>query len=131
VEPFPPAPDEQEIAALLQRHRPMADPRWVAVTEERLMPRGARRFPRVAWRPAPALRLGAALAVGLAMALVALGLTGSSPIAADEPVVARDGCHEVRVVRSERVPGLVQGPGDRLGIVYETRRVPRVVQRCR
>jgi hypothetical protein len=131
VESRRPAPDESEIAELLRRSRPTADPRWVAVTEDRLLPPRPRRSFRLAWRPAPALRLGAAVSVELALLVVALGLAGASPLGGDQPVVARDLCRDVRVLRAERVPRLIQEPGGEARITYETRRVSRVVRRCR
>ena len=61
------------------------------------------------WR-LPQVRLGAALAAGLAALLIVLALAGVGPLGGDTPDVrAKDDCPLVRVSRVERVPVVVEG----------------------
>jgi hypothetical protein len=124
VDPQAPEHADPELDALLRSHRPMPDAAWVATTERRLLP--TRR--RLSWRRAPALRLGVALAVALAGLVLALSLVGGGPLAGDGTVDARDDCRTVAVMRTERVPVVVDG-GSR--IEYRSERVRRLERRCR
>jgi hypothetical protein len=118
---------DPELDALLSARRPQPDPAWVQATERRLLPQRRRFAPR-----APrALRLGGAVAVGLALFLTVLSLAGSGPFGArDEPVSAKDRCRDVRVARVERVPALVHDAKGRARIVYHRQHVTRAVRRC-
>lgn len=131
MEPRPPEHDEPAIDALLRARRPKPDPAWVAAAEDRLFATPERRR-WFAWRPAPALRLGAAFALGLTLLLLTFSLIGVGPFGgSSEPVVADDDCRTVRVTRVERVPRLVEQPGAEPRIVYERRPVERLERRCR
>ena len=55
--------DDARIDVLLRGARPTPDPKWVARTEADLF--APRRSWLPSWRPAPALRLGTAFALGL------------------------------------------------------------------
>jgi hypothetical protein len=131
MEQLPPEHAEPEIDALLRAARPVADAAWVARTEAALLePRGLERW--LAWRPAPALRLGTAFALALTVLVLGLALAGVGPLGgASEPVVADDKCRTVSVESVERVPRLVDEPGAEPRIVYERRRVQRLERRCR
>ena len=124
MDPHAPENAEPELDALLRSRRPMPDEAWVAATERRLLP--SRR--RLSWRGAPALRLGAALAVALAGLVLALSLAGGGPLAGNDKVDAKDDCRTVTVIRTERVP-VVSEDGSR--IEYRTERVRRPERRCR
>lgn len=119
---------DPELDALLQDARPRPDQRWVAATERRLLPEHREWFQ---WRPAPALRMGAALAVVLAALLLALSLFGSSPFdGTGGDVKAGDECRTVKVTRVERVPNVVEDADGEPRIVYRRERVERFVERC-
>jgi hypothetical protein len=125
VDPLSPEHTEPALDALLRSRRPMAHEGWVEATERRLLPRPAR-------RRAPALRLGAALAAGLATLLLLRALGGSGPLAGgDQSVKAEDGCTTVRVVRTERVPRIEKTGDGRTTVRYESRPVARFERRCR
>ena len=117
-----------EPDSALRRSAPPPDPDWVSELEQRLLPSAQRRT--APWR-LPQVRLGAALAAGLAALLVALALAGVGPLGGDTPDVrAKDDCTLVRVSRVERVPVVVKGPsGD--SVVYRRQMVQRWVRRCR
>jgi hypothetical protein len=117
-----------ELDSLLRRSAPAPDTGWVSELEQRLLPPAQRRA--APWR-LPQVRLGAALAGGLAALLVALALAGVGPLGGDTPAVrAKDDCTLVRVSRVERVPVVVEGPsGD--SVVYRRQMVQRWERRCR
>jgi hypothetical protein len=131
MDPQPPERLDPELDALLRTRRPAPDAAWVRATEERLLPRRRRRFVG-AWPPLPAARLGAALAVGVAVVLLALSLAGVGPLGGDNrSVQAKDDCRDVRVTRVERVPSIVKDSRGRPQVRYSTRRVTRLERRCR
>ena len=129
MEHLPPEHTDPELDALLSANRPTPDARWVAATERRLLPERRSWF---TWRPAPAFRMGAALAVGIAAFLFALSLFGSGPLSDPngQDVRAGDDCRTVTVTRTERVPAVVEGNDGEPRIVYRRERVQRQVQRC-
>jgi len=128
VEHLGPEHTDPELDALLRERRSRPDAGWVAATERRLLPE---RRPRFAWRPAPALRMGAALAITLAAIMFALSLFGSGPLGgSNSEVKAEDECRMVPVTRIERVPAVVEGSDGEPRIVYRRERVERLVQRC-
>ena len=127
MEHFDPEHLDPELDALLRDRRPHADGRWVAATERELFPQQKSWF---AWRPAPALRMGAALAVVLAALLLAMSLFGSSPLSDSEPVKADDNCRTVKVTRVERVPIATVDADGEPKIEYRRQSVERFVERC-
>ena len=117
-----------EVDALLRRSSPAPEPNWVSELERRLLPRPSRRA--APWR-VPHVRLGAAVAAGLAALLMALALAVAGPLGGDAPDVrAKDECPLVRVSRVERVPVVVEG-GSGDSVVYERQTVQRWERRCR
>ena len=117
-----------ELDALLRRSAPAPEPGWVAGLEQRLLPPARRRA--APWR-LPQVRVGAAVAAGLAVLLIALALAGVGPLGGDTPDVrAKEDCPLVRVSRVERVPTVVKGPsGDT--VEYRRQLVQRWERRCR
>jgi hypothetical protein len=117
-----------ELDSLLRRSAPAPDPGWASALEQRLLPSTQRRA--APWR-LPQVRLGAALAAGLAALLVILALAGVGPLGDNAPAVrAKDDCTLVRVSRVERVPVLVARPsGDT--VVYRRQMVQSWERRCR
>ena len=131
MDPLPHEHTDPELDALLRAKRPAPDPTWVRATEQRLLP-PRRRFAVPAWRPAPAARLGAALAVGIAALVLALSLAGVGPLGGgDRSVQAKDDCRTVKVTRRERVPAIVTGKDGQPQVVYSARSVQRLERRCR
>lgn len=132
MEPRPPEHAEPEIDALLRDRRPRPGPDWVASTEARLFAEERHTARWWHWRPEPALRVGAAFALGLTLLLLAFSLIGVGPFGgSSEPVVADDDCRTVRVTRVEQVPRIVEQPGTEPTIVYERKPVERLERRCR
>ena len=117
-----------EVDALLRRSSPAPDPAWTAGLEQRLLPPARRRA--AAWR-LPQVRVGAAVAAGLAALLITLALAGVGPLGGDTPDVrAKDDCPLVRVSRVERVPTVVERPsGDT--VEYRRQLVQRWERSCR
>jgi hypothetical protein len=121
-----PEDTEPELDALLRAHRPRPDATWVRATEDRLLPRGRRR------RLTAPVRLGTALAGGLATLVLTLSLAGTGPFPrGDDAVQADDACHRVAVLRLERVPALVAGTRGVPKVVYHRQLVRRFERRCR
>ncbi len=130
MDPLPPEHAEPEIDALLRQRRPRPDAAWRAATERRLLDHrrawGLRRGP---W---PVLRLGAAVAVGLAALVLTLSLAGVGPLAGDHRAIeAKERCRTVAVTRTERVPYLDRGDGGQDVLRYRRERVNRLERRCR
>ena len=117
-----------DLDALLRRSSPAPEPGWVSGLEQRLLPPARRRG--ASWR-LPQVRLGAAVAAGLAALLIVLALAGVGPLGGDTPDVrAKEDCPLVRVSRVERVPVVVEGrSGD--SVVYRRQLVQRWERRCR
>src|SRR5689334_12423679 len=128
MEPRSPEHNEPELDALLRARRPVPDSAFVRATEERLLPRRSRR----SWLPqVPAVRVGAALATGLAALVLALSLIGVGPLGHGDPSVqAQDHCRTVAVMKTERVPAIVRNRHGRATVVYSKQRVRRYVRRC-
>lgn len=126
MDPFGPEHAEPDLDALLQRRRPEPDPAWVRTTGERLF------APRRSWLPSPALRLGSALAGGLATLALVLSLVGAGPLGGGDPAVeAKQDCHTVMVTRTVRKPSIVTDRHGVLRVVYTRKPVRRPVRRCR
>jgi hypothetical protein len=117
-----------ELDAVLRRTVVAPDPAWATALEEDLLPAQRRRA--APWR-LPQLRVGAALAAGLAALLVALALAGVAPLGGDSSNVrAKEDCTLVRVTRVEREPVVVEGPAG-TSVTYQRTRVQRWARRCR
>jgi hypothetical protein len=119
---------DQDIERLLRASRPHPRMAFVAQTERALL-ESRRRWLRA---PSPALRLGTALACGLAALVLALSLAGVGPLAgSDEGVQAQDSCRTVAVTRLVNQPMIVAGKHGEAKVVYAKRPQQRFVRRCR
>jgi hypothetical protein len=115
---------DRALETLLERSRPEPEAAWVRATGERLF------APRRSWLPGPTLRMGSALAGGIAALALGLSVAGVGPLGSgSEPVRANDDCRTVTVTRSIRMPSLVTVDGD-LRVVYTRKPVRRSVRRC-
>jgi hypothetical protein len=120
-------PSERQVEELLRRSRPEPSAAWVAHTGRRLFP-----APRPALWRRPAVRVGSALAAGLATLAVVFSLAGVGPLAGgDDAVKARSRCRSVTTVAPQRTPYLVTDRHGRPHIRYRTHRGPRTAARCR
>jgi hypothetical protein len=117
-------PEDREIEELLRRSRPAPSAEWVSRTQSSLLPE---RQPL--WR-LPAVRVGSALAGGLAALLLVLALAGVDLGGGDRDVRAVPDCPLVTVERTERLPVLVTGPHGRVHVERRKQQVKRSVRRC-
>jgi len=124
-----PEHDEGPVEAVLRRSRPAPDRQWLDGLEQRLLPSDASRISL--WRR-PHLRLGAALAAGIATVIVALSLAGLGPLGGGASNVrAKDECRTVHVSRIEQVKSVEIGRDGQPRVVTRPQRVQRYERRCR
>lgn len=119
---------DEDYEALLRRSRPAPTPAWLHETERALLPASGAR-PR--WQRRGGLL--AAAAGGLAAVMVAVGLAGGGPLAADggDDARAKPGCEIVYVTEVRPAGELVQGPDGTVRVETTRQPVTREVERCR
>lgn len=123
---------DEDYEELLQRSRPTPTPAWLHETERALLgaPAPARSGSAPAWRRG---RLLAGAAAGLGAVIVAAGLAGGGPLAADggDDARAKPGCEVVYVTEVERAGQVVQAPDGTVRVETTRQPVTREVERCR
>lgn len=122
------SPEERLAEARLVALRPTPEARWVEQTADRLFAGGGRiRGLRAGLRP---FRIGAAIAAGLAAAILGLALVGNDPFSSGSAVRADDGCRSEKVVQRQVVPRFKQQRDGEVSIVLEPRDVQRTARVC-